>query len=212
MNIELNKRLLDFRNSLSMKQGEFAASLGIKQGTLSDIERNRIGVSNRVIQQLEKVYEINRGWFHTGEGNKFLVKNLNSEQTESENLSQNVPFCAKIAQKSPFDIASVIPGLLDDIIKEKLFYMDFYLAAISQHLYSKSDKQTADIKDLKEVVKFIKSLTNKHSPQFQTELRPAYLDLNTADKAKLIKELEGYIRTILDKIWLVTRDLKEVKL
>ena len=56
----MNERLKQLRKALSMKQNDFAASLTISQGHLSDVENGRKEVSDRiklctVIREMETV-------------------------------------------------------------------------------------------------------------------------------------------------------------
>lgn len=75
MSISLSDKLKMVRTQLNYSQKDFAASLGIKQGTLSDIERGRISVSPKVAATLFEKHNVNKGWFYTGEGDLFIVKN-----------------------------------------------------------------------------------------------------------------------------------------
>ncbi len=77
MSISLTEQLKKVRKRLSYSQKDFAESLGIKQGTLSDIERGRIGVSPKVSKALFEKFKVNEGWFFTNEGEIFKVKNYN---------------------------------------------------------------------------------------------------------------------------------------
>lgn len=66
-----NQRLKLLQKELDFKsQAEFSQVLGIKQGSLSDIYREKkgIGVSDSIKMKLEKEYSININWLETGEG------------------------------------------------------------------------------------------------------------------------------------------------
>ena len=86
MNMEMNIRLKAVRTYLNLNQEKFASELGIKQGSLSDIERNRIGVSSRIIDVLVNKFEINSAWFHTGEGDMFLKENNYISELKNEGV------------------------------------------------------------------------------------------------------------------------------
>lgn len=66
-----NDRLKEFRKELGMNQEEMANVLGLKQGSYSDIERGRVGVTG-VLTKLIKLYKINPVWLIEGEGEKTL--------------------------------------------------------------------------------------------------------------------------------------------
>lgn len=62
-------RLKVIRKHLKLSQIEFANSLGIKQGSYSDIERGRTGnISSYLLKIIESNYNINIDWLLTGEG------------------------------------------------------------------------------------------------------------------------------------------------
>jgi len=66
-----NDRLKDLRKELGLNQEEMAQVLGLKQGSYSDIERGRVGVSG-ILTKLIKLYKINPVWLIEGEGEKTL--------------------------------------------------------------------------------------------------------------------------------------------
>lgn len=71
----VNQRLKIIIDHLNFKtQKEFAISLNIRQGSLSDILRGRIGVSNAIKDRLELKYNVNLNWLATGAGEPFLKK------------------------------------------------------------------------------------------------------------------------------------------
>jgi hypothetical protein len=70
-----NQRLKIIIDHLNFKtQKEFAVSLKIQQGSLSDILRERIGVSNAIKDRLELKYNVNLNWLENGVGEPFLKK------------------------------------------------------------------------------------------------------------------------------------------
>lgn len=62
------ERFKKVRNSLKMKQGDFAKEIKTTQGHVSDIENKRKGVSDRVVEIICLKYGINEKWLRTGEG------------------------------------------------------------------------------------------------------------------------------------------------
>lgn len=77
-----NQRLKMIQKKLSFNsQADFAKALGIKQGSLSDIYREKkgVGVSDSIKMKLEKEYSINIGWIETGEGE--IIKNMNIDNS-----------------------------------------------------------------------------------------------------------------------------------
>lgn len=85
-----NKRLIEVQKALGFKnQKEFAEKLNIKQGSLSDIyrEKSGVGVSNSIKRILEIEYSINIKWLESGEGqminDETLIRPPISKQSET---------------------------------------------------------------------------------------------------------------------------------
>ena len=68
----MNERLIEIRKSLNLSQKEFAEKIGLKQGSLSDLETGRAKIIDRVIFLICSKYHVNEKWFRTGIGNMFL--------------------------------------------------------------------------------------------------------------------------------------------
>jgi DNA-binding XRE family transcriptional regulator len=79
-----NDRLKKIRLFLKKSQDDFASLLGMKQGSLSDIERGKdgISVSKEVKYRLDKDLNVSIDWLETGKGEMFKP---NSQQ----NIAQN---------------------------------------------------------------------------------------------------------------------------
>ncbi len=71
MNTVLNRRFLEVRKTLGLTQKELASRISISQGTVTDIERERIGVSSKVTQKLFNELNVIDTWFYTGKGERF---------------------------------------------------------------------------------------------------------------------------------------------
>ncbi len=65
---DIGKRLLLIRNRAGLTQKEFAESVGIKQGWMSELERGIKKPSNVLLVALEYRYKLNREWLLTGKG------------------------------------------------------------------------------------------------------------------------------------------------
>lgn len=73
---ELNDRVKYIRKERGLTQKDFAESLGIKQATLSDIERCKIGVSTNLVSKIIKTYDVNPEWLMTGQNG---IKTVNTD-------------------------------------------------------------------------------------------------------------------------------------
>jgi transcriptional regulator with XRE-family HTH domain len=70
-----NQRLKTLMDLLRFKtQRDFAVALNIKQGSLSDILRERINVSNAIKDKLALKFNVNLEWFEKGTGEPILKK------------------------------------------------------------------------------------------------------------------------------------------
>ncbi len=59
-------RLKEVRNSVGLNQTDFAQSLGLKQGSYSDIERGKANISSHVLMSLIRIYRVNPIWLYDG--------------------------------------------------------------------------------------------------------------------------------------------------
>lgn len=74
-----NNRLKELQGRLGFSsQSDFAKKLGIKQGSLSDIYREKkgVGVSDSIKRILDKEFSINIEWLETGNGSMFKSENV----------------------------------------------------------------------------------------------------------------------------------------
>ena len=78
--MEIGDRLRQLRRHLGVNQCDFAESIGLKQGSYSDIERGRSGLSNHVKMSLSEKYNVNIDWLVNGDGDMFTgePKEVNS--------------------------------------------------------------------------------------------------------------------------------------
>src|SRR3546814_17878654 len=66
-----NQKVKKIRAKVKLSQPLFALALNMKQGSISDIERGRTGVSNKLKKELEKVFYIASSYRKTDEGEMF---------------------------------------------------------------------------------------------------------------------------------------------
>src|SRR3546814_19060836 len=66
-----NQKVKKIRAKVKLSQPLFALALNMKQGSISDIERGRTGVSNKLKKELEKVFYIASSYWKNDEGAMF---------------------------------------------------------------------------------------------------------------------------------------------
>jgi len=67
-----NDRLKEIRKTLELTQREFSEALDIKQGSYSDVERGKAGISAILLKNLIRRFRINPLWICEGEGGMFI--------------------------------------------------------------------------------------------------------------------------------------------
>lgn len=85
-----NQRIKIIREVLKLSQLDFSVKLNMKQGSISDIERGKAGVSNKLKEILYKDFYINRNWIENGIGDMFYKELLSQKSniTSDENSNQ----------------------------------------------------------------------------------------------------------------------------
>ena len=68
---EMAKRLIEFRESLKIKQKQVAIGSETAQSHLSDMEKGKKQIQPRVIFYLSETYGLNINWLYTGRGEMF---------------------------------------------------------------------------------------------------------------------------------------------
>ncbi|MFP4060072.1 MAG: helix-turn-helix domain-containing protein [bacterium] len=72
-----NQRLREFRKKLGYTQKDFSIKLGLKQGSYSDVERGKVGVSGVLLKNLIKKFRINPIWLYEGLGDMLVNESGN---------------------------------------------------------------------------------------------------------------------------------------
>lgn len=67
-----NERLKEIRKLLGLTQRQISDHLEIKQGSYSDVERGKAGISAVLLKNLIRKFRVNPLWLCEGEGNMFL--------------------------------------------------------------------------------------------------------------------------------------------
>jgi transcriptional regulator with XRE-family HTH domain len=87
-----NERLKIIRNELKLTQKDFSDALEIKQGSYSDVERGKAGISALLLKNLIRKFRVNPLWLCEGEGAMFI------SETDGWSISENI-FSDDLANK-----------------------------------------------------------------------------------------------------------------
>ncbi len=67
----INERIRSLRDELNLSQTEFAERLGSGRGIVKNIEEGRTVPKPQFLELICRVYNVNRDWLETGEGEMF---------------------------------------------------------------------------------------------------------------------------------------------
>ena len=68
----INERIRELRERLNISQTEFAENLGSGRGIIKNIEEGRTLPKPQLIDLITRVFNVNRTWLETGEGEMFV--------------------------------------------------------------------------------------------------------------------------------------------
>lgn len=125
---KLNKRLKELRTNLKLSQEELGNSIGIKsRAHISSLENGTRTITDRIINDICKTYNVNENWFRTGEGEMFVPIDADDEYfaaaTEISNDNDEFAMAAvieywKLDKESKKAIRNYITSLAN-IVKEQ---------------------------------------------------------------------------------------------
>jgi transcriptional regulator with XRE-family HTH domain len=81
--VEICKRLREFRDSLGLTRVMFARSIGVDSSVLSNYEHCRSPVRYGVARQLAKHFFLNEAWLAEGRGDMKLILDIGPERPET---------------------------------------------------------------------------------------------------------------------------------
>ena len=82
----MNNRLKEVRKQLGLTQQELANKLSVNYNSVSQWERGVSNITDRVINQICSLFNVNKEWFVNGKGEMFRVNN----QEVIDNLNERL--------------------------------------------------------------------------------------------------------------------------
>ena len=67
----MESRLKEIRQHFKLSQGEFGKKIGLSTSAIGEIERGTNRLSNRNVDAICRVFNVNENWLRTGEGEMF---------------------------------------------------------------------------------------------------------------------------------------------
>lgn len=83
----ISERFKQLRDELRKSQTEFGAGIGVSRSVINNIERGVTEPSDVFLNHLCVVYNVNRAWLETGEGEMFAPT---TEQAETAKLIESI--------------------------------------------------------------------------------------------------------------------------
>lgn len=83
----LGERMKEIRRNAGIKQAEFGALFGVKEGTVTSWETGLRNPSNAILSAICEKFSVNREWLETGEGE--MLRQL-SEDEELELIFEQI--------------------------------------------------------------------------------------------------------------------------
>ena len=83
----ISERFKQLRDELGKSQTEFGAGIGVSRSVINNIERGVTEPSDVFLNHLCVVYNVNRAWLETGEGEMFAPT---TEQAETAKLIESI--------------------------------------------------------------------------------------------------------------------------
>ena len=80
----MRNRLKAVRSTLNLTQAEFAKTIGLTRATIASYEGGYLDVSERTINDICRVHNINEKWLRTGEGPMFKQQSDIDNQLAAE--------------------------------------------------------------------------------------------------------------------------------
>ena len=154
----MNERLKIIRLKLKLTQDDFAKKIGIKQAAISAIEKGIRNVTDRIINDICREFNVNEEWLRNGTGEMF-IQNIDNTQggIYMDNELLNILKSIQTKIDSIENKVTSIEERMDKGFNDLSHRMDEISQGIGNTIsFELSDELSSQLKELKTDVKFIK--------------------------------------------------------
>lgn len=78
----IEERIIEIRKNANLSQTEFAESLGVGRGVITNLERGLTELKPQFCSLICEKYHVNKTWLETGDGEMFKKPSVNDEIAE----------------------------------------------------------------------------------------------------------------------------------
>lgn len=122
--LDISDRIKYLREDiLKIKQADMSLKIGLKQGSFSDIERKKTKtVTDRVINDISRIYGVNTNWLKDGSGDIFIDK-----------TTFDLDDYTKLQQLTPLEY-DIIKGYLELDVEVRHKLMEHFKGVFLRHV------------------------------------------------------------------------------
>ena len=130
----ISERFKQLRDRIGISQTEFGAGIGVSRSVINNIERGVTAPSDVFLNHLCDVYDVNREWLETGEGEMFAPT---AEQAETARMIESI-------SDSPA-MRSLLAAWAQLNDENKAVFERFAAAYVDDYMRRKAEAKTARI-------------------------------------------------------------------
>ncbi|EGT4169757.1 TPA: helix-turn-helix transcriptional regulator [Clostridioides difficile] len=128
INIKINKRIKEIREDINLSQQKFGEKLGVSRDVISNIENNRVEVKTVFINHMCEIFNINKEWILTGEGEIYISVEddillgeafADITMSENEKIKKIVMNLCKLDDIYIDAMCTIIDGIISNKTNEK---------------------------------------------------------------------------------------------
>jgi transcriptional regulator with XRE-family HTH domain len=199
------ERIKHIRKRAKYTQADFADSIGIKQSTLSDIERGKIGASTNIVSKISDTYYVSADWILTGKESLYIPKNGGLINVEKINNLYNKENIVKSDNLTSNEI---------DISRGLNMIIHNNLRTIETHLFPLIDELSKIIpsEEIGDNRLFLQEKEYLMNLFFKYPAKQSYQNLPIDDKLRLIGGIDYSLNVIMEEASRLTAIIEKLSL